>query len=84
MPEFYSTIEEYQYGCPYWGHISLEMDARYKPNPWAFKSGYRPDPNKNEFVVVFRNFDNTEQLVISCVPTPDGLQIDYRQKPIGS
>ena len=62
MPEFFNTLDDYERGCPFWAEISLILKEKYDPNPWIFKSAYRPYPQRHYYVLTFRNFDGSEEL----------------------
>lgn len=60
-----SDPEEYYDGkeFPYWPDVEHLIAARYDPNPWLFKSLYQPELKEQRYMLTYRNFDGSKELV---------------------
>ncbi len=72
MPNSYNTLEDYHQYCYFWATLEQFLEQRFNPNPWIFESAYQPHPKENRYVVTFRNFDNSQHLIVDCDPSRQG------------
>lgn len=81
MAEIYRTEDEYKEHCWAHGGMSLELSRRFDPNPWIFKVCFRPNRSENRFIVVFRDFECTKELTVTCTLEGKSESYTFQQKP---
>lgn len=64
MPNYYNTLVDYQRYCYFWGELERRLNTMFSPNPWIFESAYQPEPEKQRFIIQFRNFDSSQHYVV--------------------
>ena len=73
MPTYYATEEEFRRDCSFWTTIEQRINQAYQPNPWIFDHGYRPIPQKERYLLTYRNFDRSETKTFCFQNTDDGV-----------
>ena len=65
MPEYYSSLEEYQEYCLFWGDLEMHLNKEFTPNPWLFKCGQEVLPKGKQYFITFKNFDDSKHLYVT-------------------
>lgn len=81
MAEVYRTENEYKEHCWAYSSISLELSKRFDPNPWIFEVCFRPDLQENRFIVLFRDFECTQELTVTYTLEGEAESYTFQQKP---
>ncbi len=76
------TQDEYEFYCPFRGALNLDMNERYTPNPWIFQEAHQPDSQQQKFYVIFRNFDRTRELTVTCDRDESAFKFSYAEKTV--
>ena len=67
MPyENYLTESEFRFGCPFWPKVEKYLTHEFSPNPWIFCSGCRVMPQEFCYVLTYRNFDSSQELILTA------------------
>lgn len=77
MPfQTFFTEDEYQFYCPFWAHVNARLAELYQPNPWLFKSGYRLFPQDHQYLLTYRNFDDSQTITVKVSYSSGEITID--------
>lgn len=61
---YMKTEDDYSRYCNFKGCLAMELDRKYKPNPWVFQDAVQYRDTEQHFTVNFRNFDGSRHLSV--------------------